>query len=294
MKEFRKKMDELNIIIRDITNILNVVSENMEIYYKITYDIAYNYNKKKKNYEVLKNVSSIRDFINISEINDILGNNINYKKKFDILMNIYNKMNNIKVTEEIKSDKKNDNNEIKNKKKEGGDIKKIQKVDEEKIEIDKIENKLKNIEIINISNISQIENERIINCKTLKKTMLNDKKLEIRIDEPKPEKNNLLYKVQTKPFGWIVYRSFSDFENLRKLIAKFFPEFYIPFLQDANAAENKEKENEYSKTIQCLNLFMNQLVKNESFKTSVVLLAFLSYANKTKFDNVIKENSQKK
>ena len=139
-----------------------------------------------------------------------------------------------------------------------------------------------------------MENERIINCKILQKTMLNDKKLEIRIDEPKPEKNNLLYKVQTKPFGWIVYRSFSDFENLRRLIIKFFPEFYIPFLQDANAAENKEKENEYSKTIQCLNLFMNQLVKNESFKTSVVLLAFLSYDNKAKFDNVIKEYSQKK
>ena len=127
LKEFRKKIDKLNIIIRDITNILNVVSENMEIYYKITYDIAYNYNKKKKNYEVLKNVSSIRDFINISEINDILGNNINYKKKFDILMNIYTKMNNIKVTEEIKSDKKNDNNEIKNKKKRVVILKKYKK-----------------------------------------------------------------------------------------------------------------------------------------------------------------------
>ena len=93
LKEFRKKIDKLNDNIKEIKDILNKVTENMEIYYKIVYDIVNNYNKKQKNYEIMKNISLVKDFIKISDLNDFIDNNNNdYTKKFDALINIYNKI----------------------------------------------------------------------------------------------------------------------------------------------------------------------------------------------------------
>ena len=130
----------------------------------------------------------------------------------------------------------------------------------------------------------------------MKKSILNDKELEIKIDEPKLiqpifGKNYLEYRVRTQPFNWIVYRSYNDFENLRKLITKFFPEFYIPFLKSTNKSIEKELINK--KQMKFLNLFIKELVQNQSFRTSEVLLAFLSYEDKNNFENVIKEYSKK-
>ena len=76
--------------------------------------------------------------------------------------------------------------------------------------------------------------ERIIDCRKLEKTQLNDNKLVITVRNPKEMdggvfgKNYILYEVQTDPFGWVVHRRFSDFDNLRKLIGKHFPSFYVP------------------------------------------------------------------
>ena len=81
LKAFRDKLDKLNNSINEIKNVLNKVSDNMEIYYTIIYDIVNNFDKKKKNYEILKNISSVKDFINIPDIEDILGANDDYKKK---------------------------------------------------------------------------------------------------------------------------------------------------------------------------------------------------------------------
>ena len=105
--------------------------------------------------------------------------------------------------------------------------------------------------------------------------------------------NYITYRVQTEPLGLSVTRKFTDFENLRKLISKFFPEFYIPFLKNKNVDKNIEKELEKKKQQYYLNLFMNRLVQNESFKTSEILLAFLSYKDRIKFEKVINEYSKK-
>lgn len=70
--------------------------------------------------------------------------------------------------------------------------------------------------------------EKVIQCKKLEKTELSDKKLNITVRNPKEKdggvfgKNYVLYEVHTDPFNWVVYRRFSDFDNLRKLIAKHF------------------------------------------------------------------------
>ena len=47
---YRNKIDKINNNILEIKNILDKVSENMEIYYKIINDMIQNYNNKKKNY----------------------------------------------------------------------------------------------------------------------------------------------------------------------------------------------------------------------------------------------------
>lgn len=274
LEEFRKKIDKLNVNITEIKDILNKVSENMEIYYKIVYDIVNNYNKKQKNYEIMKNISFVKDFIKISDLNDIIDNNNNYIKKFDILINMYNKMNNIEIITNNKN--KNEDN------KEKGES-----------EMDKIEIKIENNKSNKTDYSNSMEEEKIIKCKTLKKTILNDKKIVITIGEPKPvtplfEPKYLLYKIQTEPFNWIVYRKYNDFEDLRKIIIYTFPEFYIPFLKNKNSDENIEKELINKKQSKYLNLFMNNLVQNESFKTSEVLLTFLSCEDKIKFENIIK------
>ena len=278
LQEFRKKIDKLNANITEIKGILNKVYENMEIYYKIVYDIVNNYNKKQKNYEIMKNISLVKDFIKVSDLNDIIDNNNNndYIKKFDALINMYNKMNNI----EIITNKKNINKKDDNKEK--------RESEKEELEI-----KIENIKSIKTEYLSSKAEKRIIKCKTLKKTVLNDKKLVIKIGEPKQTipffgPKYLLYKIETETFGWIVYRKYNDFEDLRKIITYSFPEFCIPFLKNKNSDENIEKELIDEKQSKYLNLFMNTLVQNESFKTSEALLTFLSCEDKNKFENVMK------
>ena len=137
--------------------------------------------------------------------------------------------------------------------------------------------------------------ERVIDCRKLEKTQLNDNKLVITVRNPKEMdggvfgKNYVLYEVQTDPFGWVVLRRFSDFDNLRKLIAKHFPSFYVPPLPNKKMGNRRFDQDFIIKRMKFLNLFINNLVKSESFKSSELLMAFLSYDDRGKFDSKIKE-----
>ena len=292
LQAFRKRLDKLNNDITEIKNRLTKVSENMEIYYKLIYDMIYNYNTKQKYYEILKNLDSIKDFINLPEIDKITCSN-DYSEKFDILINIYNKMNNINI--KPNKENKNDKSEPKGEK----IIENINSIKENEPK-PKEENSIENINFIkenNNSNIKQDDNEKIIECKTLKKTILNGQKVVIKIDETKVLQplfgsKYLLYKIQTEPFGWIVYRKLNDFDDLRKLITKYFPEFYVPFLKRKNEDKMIDESTE-KKQINYLILFLDKLVQNESFKTSEVLLAFLSYKDRNKYELTIKEYTKK-
>ena len=68
--------------------------------------------------------------------------------------------------------------------------------------------------------------EKVIACKKLEKSELSDKKIIITVKNPKEKdggvfgKSYVLYEVHTDPFNWVVYRRYSDFDNLRKLISK--------------------------------------------------------------------------
>ena len=139
--------------------------------------------------------------------------------------------------------------------------------------------------------------EKVITCKKLEKTELSDKKLTITVKNPKEKdggvfgKNFVLYEVQTDPFNWVVYRRFSDFDNLRKLISKHFPSFYVPPLPNKKIGNRRFEKDFIIKRMKFLNLFINNLVQSESFKCSEILISFLSYEDRGKFDSKFKEYS---
>jgi len=139
--------------------------------------------------------------------------------------------------------------------------------------------------------------ERVFTCKKLEKTDLSDKKIIITVKNPKEKdggvfgKNYVLYEVHTDPFNWTVYRRFSDFDNLRKLIAKHFPSFYVPPLPNKKIGNRRFEKDFIMKRMKFLNLFINNLVQSESFKCSEILTSFLSYEDRGKFDSKFKEYS---
>ena len=174
------------------------------------------------------------------------------------------------------------------------------KQENEKNENSKIENdelKKENIENLEKFNIEEEKNfkEKIIDCRKLEETQLNSKKLIINIRNPKEVdggvfgKNYILYEILTNPFGWVVHRRYSDFDWLRKLISKQFPSFYIPPLPNKKLGNRNFDQDFIEKRMKLLNLFINNLVQNETFKASDYLMAFLSYEDRAKFESKFKE-----
>ena len=110
--------------------------------------------------------------------------------------------------------------------------------------------------------------ERVLTCKKLEKTELSDKKIIITVRNPKEKdggvfgKNYVLYEVHTDPFNWTVYRRFSDFDNLRKLISKHFPSFYVPPLPNKKIGNRRFEKDFIIKRMKFLNLFINNLVQS--------------------------------
>ena len=157
--------------------------------------------------------------------------------------------------------------------------------------------KKEDIEKIEKFNAEESKNfkEKIIDCRKLEKTQLNDQKINITVSNPKEMdggvfgKNYVLYEVKTDPLGWTVSRRFSDFDNLRKLIGKHYPSFYVPPLPNKKMGNRRFDQDFIIKRMKFLNLFINNLVQSEAFKASEILVAFLSYEDRGKFDSKFKE-----
>ena len=94
IEQFKKKIDILNNKMNEIKKIFNKVIENLEIYYKINYDILKNYEAQSKNYYILQNINDIQNNIDIKEMESIINDN-NFNNQFQNIIYIYNKMNNI-------------------------------------------------------------------------------------------------------------------------------------------------------------------------------------------------------
>ena len=93
IKLFRKKIDKFKEIITELINILNNVSLNIEKYYKIIFNLLNDYDSRKRNYEILKNINSIKDFISNKDIENIINADKNYRFQFDNIIDIYHKIN---------------------------------------------------------------------------------------------------------------------------------------------------------------------------------------------------------
>ena len=151
-----------------------------------------------------------------------------------------------------------------------------------------------NIEKVNINEQKQAT-EKTIECRKLEKTQLNGNKVEIKVANPKEQdagllgKNYVTYDVTTSPFGWTVIRRYSDFDNLRKILVKFFPGFNIPPIPKKKMGNRRLEEDYILKRMKFLQLFINAVAENESFKAHEFLLAFLSYEDRSKLEAKFKE-----
>ena len=169
-------------------------------------------------------------------------------------------------------------------------------ISEQKAQEDE-EIKKENIEKMEKFNAEKTKNfkEKVIDCRKLEKTQLNDNKIVIKVQNPKEMeggvfgKNYVLYEVVTDPFGWTVLRRYSDFDWLRKLISKHFPSFYVPPLPNKKMGNRRLEQDFIVKRMKFLNLFINNLVQSESFKASEILMSFLSYEDRGKFESKFKE-----
>ena len=114
LDDFKNLVDKVKNEIIEIKSICDYYMENIEIYYKIYSDIInnYDYNNKNRNYQILKNISDIKDKIIIQDMNEIVQEN---KKslKFCKIYEIFNKMNKKSVKKEPET--KNNLNKVNNK-----------------------------------------------------------------------------------------------------------------------------------------------------------------------------------
>ena len=121
--------------------------------------------------------------------------------------------------------------------------------------------------------------------------------ISITISEPEEIDGGLIYgkyivyKVITDPFGWNVQRRYSDFDWLRQLLIKFYPGFNIPPLPKKNASSKRFETDFVIKRMKFLELFINKVMENESFKANEFIYAFLNYTDRNKFEAKMKEFS---
>lgn len=101
--------------------------------------------------------------------------------------------------------------------------------------------------------------------------------------------NFITYEVVTEHFGWSVVRRYSDFDLLRKILVKLYPGFNVPPLPNKKMGTRRFDTDFILKRMKFLELFINSVLENESFKASETLMAFLSYQERDKFENKMKE-----
>ena len=137
--------------------------------------------------------------------------------------------------------------------------------------------------------------EKTMDCRKLDKTELSEKNISIEVKNPTEKaggmfsKSFILYDVVTTPMNWSVQRRFSDFDSLRQIIVKYYPSYLVPPLPSKKMGNRRFDLDFIMKRMKFLNLFINNLVKREEFKSSEFLIAFLSYTDRGKFEAKLRE-----
>ena len=182
------------------------------------------------------------------------------------------------VEEFISTQKKNENN------------KEVEANEVGKDTVEKMEN-------MDVTENQKKFSETIIECRKLEKNDLNGQKITIQITSPKEMDKGVfgqsytVYDVITLPFNWTVQRRYSDFDTLRKLLIKFYPGFNVPPLPNKKMGNKRFDKDFIKKRMKFLELFINGVIENESFKANEFIYSFLSYEDRNKFDAKMKEYS---
>ena len=153
------------------------------------------------------------------------------------------------------------------------------------------------VEKIEKVDVSEAKNfkEKIIECRRLDKTDLNDKNITVEVKNPTEKaggmfsKAFILYDVSTSPMNWTVQRRFSDFDALRQILVKYYPSYHVPPLPSKKIGNRRFDLDFIQKRMKFLNLFINSVVKREEFKASEIIVSFLSYTDRGKFEAKFKE-----
>ena len=88
---------------------------------------------------------------------------------------------------------------------------------------------------------------QIINCRKLEKSVLNDKVIEVLIQNPKLietsfiSSNYINYEVSTPAMNWLVFRRYSDFLWIRNVLVKLLTSVHDVFHQFQ--IKNQEEED---------------------------------------------------
>lgn len=172
----------------------------------------------------------------------------------------------------------------------------IQKRNELTNQIDKIDNEKKSFFKSTTLNNKTENLKTSLPCRMANKNQLNSTpNLDIIVLNPNIvetgmfSSNYVTYDVATAPLGWLVKRRFTDFETLRSLLIKNFPGHSIPPLPNKKMAGRRFDDDHINKRIAFLIKFMNSVISNELFRTSDIIINFLSQADRNIYDKKTRE-----
>ena len=127
IKEIKKSKDIFDNNINKIIEILNKVKITIDNYYKFEERIIHNYEQKQRNYDILLNINEIINNNDILKDINSINNDINIINQFNNIFKIYNKINNCEMNyyknnkieindnkENINKIKGNENEKVKN------------------------------------------------------------------------------------------------------------------------------------------------------------------------------------
>ena len=92
------------------------------------------------------------------------------------------------------------------------------------------------------------------------------------------------YEVFTDITQWQVSRRYSDFDWLRLTLKKIHPGLYCPPLPRKKLGSRRFENDFVIKRMKYLNKFMNDIMENEIYKASEILISFLSISDREQFD----------
>ena len=168
-------------------------------------------------------------------------------------------------------------------------------------------NLLDNVDPLTI--ITEIKNEHFakvlekslkeIDCFKMDKSKLNDMTILVKVSNPRQINNSIfsqnyvLYDISTPQFNWLVNRRYSDFIWLRDCLHSLFPCDILPLLPKKKLGNRRFEQDFLNKRTEGLQKFLNEIVNNEKYKATEILTIFLSYVDRTMFEQKMKTMTPK-